>query len=106
MILNSISVDCVIFGFDKSGLRVLLNQIDKEALQNALPKQASSDQIKQIYEKHPVLTSDNYWSLFGEHVAAEVLHDGEASVKVAMVDDGGAVTFFAEGLIDGDDGFD
>ena len=68
MILNSISVDCVIFGFDKSGLRVLLNQIDKEALQNALPKQASSDQIKLIYEKHPVLTSDNYWSLFGEHV--------------------------------------
>lgn len=68
MILNSISVDCVIFGFDKSGLRVLLNQIDREALQNALPKQASSDQIKQIYEKHPVLTSDNYWSLFGEHV--------------------------------------
>jgi 8-oxo-dGTP diphosphatase len=49
-------------------MRVLLNQIDREALQNALPKQASSDQIKQIYEKHPVLTSDNYWSLFGEHV--------------------------------------
>ncbi len=68
MILNSISVDCVIFGFDKSGLKVLLNQIDREALQNALPKQASSDQIKQIYEKHPVFTKDNYWSLFGEHV--------------------------------------
>ena len=68
MILNSISVDCVIFGFDKSGLRVLLNQIDKDALQQDLPKQASSDQIKQIYEKHPVLTSDNYWSLFGAHV--------------------------------------
>lgn len=68
MILNSISVDCVIFGFDKSGLRVLLNQIDREALLSDLPKHASSDQIKQIYEKHPVLTSDNYWSLFGEHV--------------------------------------
>jgi len=68
MILNSISVDCVIFGFDKSGLRVLLNQIDKDALQQDLPKQASSDQIKQIYEKHPILTSDNYWSLFGAHV--------------------------------------
>jgi len=68
MILNSISVDCVIFGFDKSGLRVLLNQIDKEALQQDLPKQASSDQIKQIYEKHPIITSENYWSLFGAHV--------------------------------------
>lgn len=71
MILNSISVDCVIFGFDKSGLRVLLNQIDKEALQHVLPKQASSDQIKTIYEKHPVFTGDNYWSLFGEHVPEE-----------------------------------
>lgn len=68
MILNSISVDCVIFGFDKSGLRVLLNQIDKDALQQDLPKQASTDQIKQIYEKHPIITSDNYWSLFGAHV--------------------------------------
>jgi len=68
MILNSVSVDCVIFGFDKSGLSVLLNQIDKEALKQALPEQASSDQIKQLYEKHPVLTSDMYWSLFGEHV--------------------------------------
>jgi 8-oxo-dGTP diphosphatase len=68
MILNSISVDCVIFGFDRSGLRVLLNQIDREALLSDLPKHANSDQIRQIYEKHPVLTKDNYWSLFGEHV--------------------------------------
>ena len=64
MILDSVSVDCVIFGFDKSGLKVLLNQIDKEALLHSLPEQASEDQIKQIYEKHPVLTSDIYWSLF------------------------------------------
>jgi 8-oxo-dGTP diphosphatase len=68
MILNSISVDCVIFGFDKSGLRVLLNQTDKEALRRTLPAQASSDQIKQLYEKHPVFTSDLVWSLFGGHV--------------------------------------
>ena len=68
MILDSVSVDCVIFGFDKSGLRVLLNQIDKEALKKSLPEQASSAQIKQLYEKHPVLTSDIYWSLFGGHV--------------------------------------
>jgi len=68
MILDSVSVDCVIFGFDKSGLRVLLNQIDKVALRRTLPKQASSAQIRQLYEKHPVFTSDNYWSLFGGHV--------------------------------------
>jgi 8-oxo-dGTP diphosphatase len=68
MILNSVSVDCVIFGFDKSGLRVLLNQIDKEALRRTLPEQASSEQIRQLYEQHPVFTSDNYWSLFGGHV--------------------------------------
>jgi len=68
MILNSVSVDCVIFGFDKSGLRVLLNQIDKEVLRRTLPEQASSEQIKQLYEKHPVFLNDVVWSLFGSHV--------------------------------------
>ena len=68
MILNSVSVDCVIFGFDKHGLRVLLNQTDKEALKRALPEQASASQIIELYEKHPVLNSDIYWSLFGSHV--------------------------------------
>jgi len=68
MILNSVSVDCVIFGFDKSGLRVLLNQIDKEALKHSLPGQVSSEQINQLYERHPVLTGDIDWSLFGGHV--------------------------------------
>ena len=71
MILNSVSVDCVIFGFDKSGLRVLLNQIDREALINSLPMQASSEQIKKLYEQHPMLTSEAYWSLFGSHVPEE-----------------------------------
>lgn len=78
MILDSISVDCVIFGFDKSGLRVLLNQIDKEALLDALPQQVSPEQMKQIYEKHPVLTGDNYWNLFGEHVPVDKDLDGFA----------------------------
>lgn len=68
MILNSVSVDCVIFGFDKSGLSVLLNQIDREALEQSLPAQASSDQINTIYKQHPVFTSDSFWSLFGSHV--------------------------------------
>lgn len=71
MILNSVSVDCVIFGFDQSGLRVLLNQINREALLKTLPKQASSDQIKNLYEQHPVVTSDHLWSLFGGHVPEE-----------------------------------
>lgn len=71
MILNSVSVDCVIFGFDKSGMRVLLNQIDAEALKRSLPEQASSEQIRQIYEKHPVFISDQTWSLFGGHVPEE-----------------------------------
>jgi 8-oxo-dGTP diphosphatase len=68
MILNSVSVDCVIFGFDKSGLSVLLNQIDKEELKMLLPKQASDEQITQIYEKHPLFTGEMHWSLFGGHV--------------------------------------
>jgi 8-oxo-dGTP diphosphatase len=68
MILNSVSVDCVIFGFDKSGLKVLLVQIDKEVLKQELPEQANAEQIRQIYDKHPVLMGNGYWSLFGEHV--------------------------------------
>lgn len=68
MILDSVSVDCVIFGFDKKGLSVLLNQIDPEALKQSLPGQASADQIKELFEQHPVITSDIYWSLFGGHV--------------------------------------
>lgn len=71
MILNSVSVDCVIFGFDQSGLCVLLNQINREALLQSLPDQASSEQIKELYGQHPVLTSDQYWSLFGGHVPEE-----------------------------------
>lgn len=68
MILNSVSVDCVIFGFGKSGLKVLLVQIDKEILKQELPEQASAEQIRQIYDKHPVFVGDGYWSLFGGHV--------------------------------------
>ena len=68
MILNSVSVDCVIFGFDKSGLRVLLHQIDREQLKRSLPEQASSELIRQIYERHPIFTSEIDWSLFGGHV--------------------------------------
>lgn len=71
MILNSVSVDCVIFGFDNSGLRVLLNQIDREALISSLPRHASTEQIKKLYEQHPMLTSEVYWSLFGSHVPEE-----------------------------------
>ncbi len=52
MILNSVSVDCVIFGFDKSGLRVLLNQIDQEALKKSLPAQASSPTRSDNYMKN------------------------------------------------------
>jgi 8-oxo-dGTP diphosphatase len=68
MILNCVSVDCVIFGFDKSGLQVLLTQTDQEVLRKVLPEQASEEQIKIIYGEHPVLISDLYWSLFGQHV--------------------------------------
>jgi len=68
MILNSVSVDCVIFGFDKSGLRVLLIQIDKEFLRKSLPEQASEEQIRQIFGKHPVFEGSVDWSLFGAHV--------------------------------------
>jgi 8-oxo-dGTP diphosphatase len=49
----------------------LLTQIDKDVLQSMISVQASPEQIRTIYEKHPVLTSDNYWNLFGGHVPEE-----------------------------------
>lgn len=68
MILNSISIDCVIFGFDKSGLRVLLSKVNKNELMQSLPKLASEDQIRELFDKHPILLEDYYWNLFGAHV--------------------------------------
>lgn len=71
MVLNSVSVDCVIFGFDKSGLKVLLHQIDSEQIRRILPEQANSEQIRQIYDRHPIFTGEVLWSLFGGHVPEE-----------------------------------
>jgi 8-oxo-dGTP diphosphatase len=58
----------VIFGFDKSGLKVLLHQIDSEQMRRILPEQASAEQIRQLYEQHPIFTGEVSWSLFGGHV--------------------------------------
>lgn len=71
MILNSVSVDCVIFGFEKSGLRVLLSKANKNELIQSLPSQANDEQIHQLFDNHPILVEDDCWNLFGGHVPVD-----------------------------------
>lgn len=71
MILKNVSVDCVIFGFDKNKLKVLLWQAEPELLEKFLTTKAEYDQIKILFEKNPALGSDKFWGLLGTHLPTE-----------------------------------
>ena len=68
MILKSVSIDCVIFGFDGNSLKVLLSQQNPEAVLKQLSEQDDYNEIKELYENHPSLTDPNCWSVFGAHI--------------------------------------
>ena len=51
MILKSISVDCVIFGFNNNKLNVLLWQAEPQLLEKFLTNKEEYEQIKIIFEK-------------------------------------------------------
>lgn len=78
MILKNISVDCVIFGFQKDKLNVLLWQADPELLENFLTTEEEYEQIKILFKKNPALDSDNFWGLIGTHLPDEEDLDGYA----------------------------
>jgi len=71
MILKSVSVDCVIFGFNDNKLKVLLWQAEPELLEKFLTTKEEYEQIKEIFEKNPALESDNFWGLIGTHLPTE-----------------------------------
>ena len=71
MILKSISVDCVIFGFTNDKLNVLLWQAEPQLLEKFLTKKEEYEQIKMIFEGNPALDSDKYWGLIGTHLPSE-----------------------------------
>ncbi len=71
MILQNISVDCVIFGFKNDKINVLLWQAEPELLEKFLTTEKEYEQIKVIFEKNPALKSDKYWGLIGTHLPTE-----------------------------------
>ncbi len=78
MILKSISVDCVIFGFNKNKINVLLWQAEPELIKKFLTKKEEYEQIKMIIEGNPALKSDDFWGLIGTHLQADEDLDGYA----------------------------
>lgn len=78
MILQNISVDCVIFGFKNDKLNVLLWQAEPELLEKFLTTAEEYEQINIIFEKNPALKSDDYWGLIGTHLPTEEDLDGYA----------------------------
>ncbi len=68
MILKSVSVDCVIFGFQDNKLNVLLWQAEPELLKKFLTSQEEYDQIEDIFKKNPALATDKFWGLIGTHL--------------------------------------
>lgn len=87
MILRNVSVDCVIFGFDKNKLNVLLWQAEPELLKKFLSSKEECDQIEDIFNKNPALASDKFWGLIGTHLPQDEDLDGYAK-KILQVTTG------------------
>jgi len=68
MILKSVSIDCVIFGFDGNSLKVLLSQNNPEETLRQLSEQDDYEDIKELYTDHPSLTDPRCWNVFGAHI--------------------------------------
>jgi 8-oxo-dGTP diphosphatase len=71
MILDDVSVDCVIFGFDGTSLKVLLHQINRKVLQQTLPSEITEEQISRLYDHHPGMLDETLWNLFAAHVPVD-----------------------------------
>jgi 8-oxo-dGTP diphosphatase len=71
MILKNLSVDCVIFGFNKDKLNVLLWQAVPELLKEFLNTDEEFEQVRILFDKNPALKSNDYWGLIGSHLPTE-----------------------------------
>ncbi len=78
MILKSISVDCVIFGFKNNKLNVLLWQAEPELLKKFLSSKEECDQIEDLFNNNPALATNSYWGLIGTHLPLDEDLDGYA----------------------------
>ena len=87
MILKSLSVDCVVFGFNNNKLKVLLWQADPDLLKKFLSNNEEYLQIVDILKNNPALESDRFWGLIGTHLPAEEDLDGYAK-KILQITTG------------------
>ncbi|WP_163717318.1 NUDIX hydrolase [Mangrovibacterium lignilyticum] len=71
MILKSVSIDCVIFGFDGNSLKVLLSKQNPEAVLKQLSEQEDFNDIKELYDDHPSFVDPKVWNVFGAHIPAD-----------------------------------
>jgi len=68
MILKSISIDCVIFGFDNQSLKVLLSKQNPEIGLKRITEDENWEEVKYLFENHPSFSEDPCWSVLGAHL--------------------------------------
>lgn len=83
MVLNNISVDCVIFGFDGGNLNVLLWQSELNLIKDFYQYNEDWEQVKELFEKNPLNRDENVWGLIGSHVPERANADDHAKFIVS-----------------------
>jgi len=78
MILENVSVDCVIFGFDGENLNVLLWQSELELIKEFYSEHEDYLRVKELFEANPINRSDKLWGLIGSHVPVDADTDSYA----------------------------
>lgn len=71
MILKSISVDCVIFGFDNHSLKVLLSKQNPEIVLKRISEDETWKEVKHLYENHPSFSDNPCWNVLGAHIPTD-----------------------------------
>ena len=72
MVLENISVDCVIFGFDGENLNVLLWQPVLDIIKKFYRNEEDYKQISTLFHKNPFSTQKDVWGLIASHVPVNV----------------------------------
>jgi 8-oxo-dGTP diphosphatase len=71
MILKSISVDCVIFGFDNHSLKVLLSKQNPEIVLKRISENDNWEEVKHLYKNHPSFSDNPCWNILGAHIPTD-----------------------------------
>lgn len=85
MILENVSVDCVVFGFNHDKLNVLLWQAEPELFKEALKSQEEYNQLKMLFEKTSASGSESNWGLVGSFLPDDEDPDNYAGKIIKIV---------------------